>query len=662
VRGRRGARGLLVAALVGLLGFIGLPAPAVSAPSVTDPRCPGVELAPEVATDRASDGTPVRMSLDRRGKYVPVIVVHGWTGRARHGVTPIGAFSSTIDLSTDPDHDFDAGRSLIGQIQGIGGTAVFTFDYHNYSARWVTDSHLGPALGDAIDCLYAETGEKVIVVAHSMGGLLTRYALNEPAADGTDRTQKVSTVITLGTPQTGSLLAALLAGGMNLGALASSQLALVKVLLASCGALSSASLRTGTPCDWLPDVVQAFDSQAGRALRAGSQELRQLEPWPASVPLNAVGGESEFSVPGGGWFRLPWETTVVPMGDIVVESGSATHRSTISKVGSCAYQMNAVRGATDGAGLMFGLTARSDVARQPLGAFVGACFHSNLMRTLQLTNEVQGAIAEDVDSRQPVLASDLLSAPVPSLCEHPAGTLVDGELPGIPEMDGGVWIQTDGSGAIPPGRIVFGDLRGHGALDAAVIVSCYRGGVSWPEVVVLYGPGPRYLGHVALGDLTPGRQSVEYMAISEGAVHVRFVNSYAADEGGCCGRVDGTVDLRFAGGSVRAENLDLTDERETAQSALQAGLAGDRGALESVSTSDAAAAMLEFIRMVGTDRNLSASRLVLGECTAPAPSWTDADVSCLITTADEGYDLADIGLVKTGFATWQVVHVYPRFA
>jgi len=72
--------------------------------------------------------------------------------------------------------------------------------------------------------------------------------------------------------------------------------------------------------------------------------------------------------------------------------------------------------------------------------------------------------------------------------------------------------------------------------------------------------------------------------------------------------------------------------------------------------------MLEFIRMVGTDRNLSASRLVLGECTAPAPSWTDADVSCVVTTADEGYDLADIGLVKTGFATWQVVHVYPRFA
>lgn len=658
---RRGARGLLAVTLVCVLGIIGLPAPAVSAPVATDPSCPGVELAPEVVADRNPDGTRVRMSLDRRGKYVPVIVVHGWTGRARHGVTPIGAFSSPINLSTDPDHEFDAGRSLVGQIQRLGGTAVFTFDYHDYSARWVTDSHLGPALGRAIDCLYAATGEKVIVVAHSMGGLLTRYALNEPAADGSDRTQKVSTVITLGTPQTGSLMAALLAGGMDLGALANSQLALVKLILSACGSLSSTSLQTGTPCDWLPDAVQAFDSQAGRALRAGSSELRRLAPWPANVPLDAVAGESEFAVPGG-WFDLPWKTTTVPMGDIVVDSGSATHGSTISKVGSCSYQMSAVRGATDAVGLVFGQAARSDVARQPLGAFVGACFHSNLMRTLQLTNEVQGAIADDVASRQPVVATDLLSAPVPSLCGHPAGTLADGELPGIPEVDGGVWIQTDTSGAIPPDRIVFGDLRGHGALDAAVVVSCYRGGVSWPEVVVLYGPGPRYLGHVMLGDLTPGRQSVESMAISEGAVHVRFVNSYAADEGGCCGRVDGTVDLRFVGGSVRAENLSLTDERETAQIALQAGLAGDRGALESVSTSESAAAMLEFIRMVGTDRNLSASRLVLGECTGSAPSWTDADVSCVVTTADEGYDLADIGLVKAGFATWQVVHVYPRFA
>lgn len=644
---RRLTARVLCAVVFGMMVVsLGVTPPVEGAPVITDPGCAGVQLAPEVATDRNPDGTPVRLSLDSRGKYVPVIMVHGWTGRATHGVSPTGAFSSTIDLSTDPDNSFTVTRSLIGQIQSLGGTAVFTFDYHNYSARWVTDPHLGPALGAAIDCLYEKTGEKVIIVGHSMGGLVARYALTQPAPDGSDRTQKVSTVVTLGTPQNGSLMALLVAGGLDLGALANSQLALVRVILAGCGALSSSSLQTGTPCDWLPDAVQAFDSEAGRALRAGSAQLRALAPWPGNVPLDAVGGDATFAVPDRtGWFNAPWKTLKVPMGDMIVDQASAATGSKLSKFGSCDYQLSVTRSATDSVGLIFGVVAPSEVARHPLGAFAGACFHPNLMRTVQLTNEVMGAIADDLVLRQPVTAAALLNAPVPSLCEHPAGTLVDGVLPGIPERDGGVFLVLEEDGSFYPGQVDFGDLRGQGELDAAVAVFCYQGGVGWPEAVVLYGPGPTYLGHVWLADITAGRQTVESLSISDGVVHVRFVNSYAPGQDGCCGSIDGTLDLRVVDGSVQTENVRLFDEREPAESLIEAGIAGDRAALDSIANPEAATAMLDLVSY-GAD-------LELGECTGASAGWP-AEIECQIMNSD-GYLVAEMGITKTGFGTWQVV-------
>lgn len=141
------------------------------------PRLHGGRPAPELPTERNPDGSRVRTSVDSRGKFVPVIVVHGWIGKATHSEAGDGAFSHKIDLSTNKHGTPSADRSLIGQIQRLGGTEVFTFDYRDYAARWVTDAHLGPALGSAIDCLHRRTGEKVIIVAHSMGGLLTRHAL-----------------------------------------------------------------------------------------------------------------------------------------------------------------------------------------------------------------------------------------------------------------------------------------------------------------------------------------------------------------------------------------------------------------------------------------------------------------------------------------------------
>ncbi len=158
-----------------------------------------------------------------------------------------------------------------------------------------------------------------------------------------------------------------------------------------------------------------------------------------------------------------------------------------------------------------------------------------------------------------------------------------------------MWIFVDESGRIPAGRVAYGDLGPDVGNGAAVAVYCDRGGASWPEAVVLYGPGPTYLGHVVLSDLTPGRQSVVSLAVADGVVRVGFVNSWAADEVGRRGRVDGTVALTLVGGEVRAGDLRLVDERPTADQAVAAAVAGDTAELGEVALADAATALVDLV-------------------------------------------------------------------
>jgi hypothetical protein len=113
-----------------------VPSAAYAAPT-TDPakvRCAGVEHAPALPGDRNPDGSPVRPVPDPRGRFVPVIMVHGWTGRSTHTEQRDGTFSSFIDLTALNGTAIRTPRSLIGQLQRIPGAAVFTFDYHDHSA------------------------------------------------------------------------------------------------------------------------------------------------------------------------------------------------------------------------------------------------------------------------------------------------------------------------------------------------------------------------------------------------------------------------------------------------------------------------------------------------------------------------------------------------
>jgi pimeloyl-ACP methyl ester carboxylesterase len=360
-----------------------------------------VELAPPLAGDTNPDGSRVAISADRRGKFVPVIMVHGWTSKDTHGVERDGAFSHIIDLTANRLGQVNTTRSLIGQLQRDRGAAVFTFDYRDYAASWVDDPHLGPALGKVIDCLYKASDEKVIIVGHSMGGLIARYAARQRGLTGQDRRGEISTVITFGTPETGSVAALLSNAAANSAAATSSPLAVLHLILAACGRLSSSQIITGTLCDSLPASVRTFDSDAGRALRAGSAQLAALRPFPAGISVDALAGGATFDLPGAGWFALPWESTRVDVGDLIVTSGSATKGASSTRKVSCAYQLNGFRGVGDQIGLVFGLVSKTDVAQQPLAVFSGPCFHTQLMRGIELTNEATGAVTDDISSRTP---------------------------------------------------------------------------------------------------------------------------------------------------------------------------------------------------------------------------------------------------------------------
>jgi pimeloyl-ACP methyl ester carboxylesterase len=327
------------------------------------------------------------------------------TGTDVHNDLRKGNFSHKIDLTANRLGSVNSERSMIGQLQRIRGAAVFTFDYQQFSARWVDDSHIGPALGAAIDCLYKATGERVIIVGHSMGGLAARYAVTHPGVGGIDRATEVNTVVTFGTPETGSLIALLADDGANTAAAAGLVngdliLPLLRLFLAECGTLATSSLQTGTICDFLPGPARAFDSDAGRALRYGSAQLAALKPWPKAIVVDALAGQTTFQVPQAGWFALPWNTSPVPVGDMIVTVDSALKGTSVTKQVPCSYQLNAVRGAADSVGLTLALVNKNDVAQQPFAAFKGAYLHTDLMRDIELTNEATGEISVDIAARE----------------------------------------------------------------------------------------------------------------------------------------------------------------------------------------------------------------------------------------------------------------------
>jgi hypothetical protein len=130
-----------------------------------------------------------------------------------------------------------------------------------------------------------------------------------------------------------------------------------------------------------------------------------------------------------------------------------------------------------------------------------------------------GSTAQQHGSSTPVVAAvklnDLLSAPVPKLCEHEPGNLVNGLLPMQDPHRGHVDVAKK-QAASDGYWVTFGDLTADVVDDGALVTACSAGGVPWPATVQLYSAGPTRLGGVDLSDLTHGREVVTGLSIAMG--------------------------------------------------------------------------------------------------------------------------------------------------
>lgn len=116
----------------------------------------------------------------------------------------------------------------------------------------------------------------------------------------------------------------------------------------------------------------------------------------------------------------------------------------------------------------------------------------------------------------------LRRAPVPSLCGHPAGRLVDGHLPGTPRGEGGVELSDTS----------FGDLDGDGVVEGAALVSCSQGN-SVETSVHLYRSGLRPLGQVEHDQGLDDPFAATSVRITGRRLQVAG-RSYDSDDARCC--------------------------------------------------------------------------------------------------------------------------------
>lgn len=180
--------------------------------------------------------------------------------------------------------------ALSNSLDKIDKVSAWTFDYGDVSLEWVTNDNIGPAFADAITCVREQTGRNVVVVAHSMGGLVTQFAVSQESRHGYPVSEYVDSVVTIGTPFKGSKFLSIaqrvLAGGRDVRPVES---LLYKTVRSICSARSD---KNQDFCG----IVRAPDSPIGEALREGSPQLAALPEWPGDLQVKPVGGDVQASI------------------------------------------------------------------------------------------------------------------------------------------------------------------------------------------------------------------------------------------------------------------------------------------------------------------------------------------------------------------------------
>lgn len=220
----------------------------------------------------------------------PVLFVHGFSGSP-------GDFRRR--LTSAP--------TMLESVEHIDGAVPYLFDYASRSRQWVTDPAIGRALAEAIVCLRRASGRKVMVIAHSMGGLATRYAQNE-VVGGTRVASAIAAVVTIGTPTEGVILLSFTSG--KIGDV------LVQAAVDAIG--DACKDPPGGKRRRLCALLEAASAPAVSAMTPDSEELAALPRWRRGLRVRTIAADLRLrlSIFGFG--------TTVSLGDIVAEVSSAT--------------------------------------------------------------------------------------------------------------------------------------------------------------------------------------------------------------------------------------------------------------------------------------------------------------------------------------------------
>jgi triacylglycerol lipase len=218
------------------------------------------------------------------------------------------------------------------------------FDYAAESNQWVTDPRIGPALARDITCLADSSAldggpGKVIVVAHSMGGLALRQAASDTV--GTEAVAgKIGLAVTIATPNTGSWIDGL-AGGRNTPPAGSVDAttqryaqAILTLATTICGSASPATAPGGALTAMCGLVAEPV-SPAAQAMVPGSDQLSALPALPGAIPLYAVAGNIQLQTVT----PLVHTRVDVPVqvGDLLVKPDSALSEAGHTGTGSGSF-------------------------------------------------------------------------------------------------------------------------------------------------------------------------------------------------------------------------------------------------------------------------------------------------------------------------------------
>lgn len=238
------------------------------------------------------------------GTKIPVLLVHGFDSNP--GMWDTGGNSSM--------------KAKIGQMSGV--YVAKPFDYSNNHFDWVDEDAIAGNLAQTIDCLAQNSlhqggAGKVIIVAHSMGGLATREALSKTVS-GRNVADGVGLVITLGTPNTGAPLSdAATALHINQDLLPEMGLPWYCAFMMGGNPSHANGLGEGT------EFTKCMNSSAITGMAMGSSQLQQLPRFPAQVPVRAIAGDVTITT------QFLFGTSSLDTGsDIVVPVSSATNEFT----------------------------------------------------------------------------------------------------------------------------------------------------------------------------------------------------------------------------------------------------------------------------------------------------------------------------------------------